>query len=184
MSSHSLYEKHDELQHQAREKNPWLRFHVSTNFNLSQLCHWLIFTIACIPGPSRCMNASLDPALLQMVQQHVNKLIADVDKMVFEVDCDRETVKNALQDVAADVKELEKRISAVETKQIGTDERIETVEQRVTQVEEQLQSSVPQISFGMYNIFVFVRLAIPSKVRQFFGSRMMLNSVLTAFLCG
>ena len=26
VSSHSLYEKHDELQHQAREKNPWLRF--------------------------------------------------------------------------------------------------------------------------------------------------------------
>ena len=165
-------------------KIPGYVSHVHINFNLSQLCHWLISTIACIPGPSLCMNASLDPALLQMVQQHVNKLIADVDKMVFEVDCDRETVKNALQDVAADVKELEKRISAVETKQIGTDERIETVEQRVTQVEEQLQSSVPQISFGMYNIFVFVRLAIPSKVRQFFGSRMMLNSVLTAFLCG
>ena len=104
------------------------------------------------------MNASLDPALLQMVQQHVNKLIADVHKMVFEVDCDRETVTNALQDVAADVKELEKRISAVETKQIGTDERIETVEQQVTQVEEQLQSSVPQISFGKYNIFLIVRL--------------------------
>ena len=47
------------------------------------------------------MSASLDPALLQMVQQHVNKLIADVDKMMFEVDCDRETVTNALQDVAA-----------------------------------------------------------------------------------
>ena len=155
MSSHSLYEKHDELQHQAREKNPWLRFHVSTNFNLSQLCHWLIFTIACIPGPSLCMNASLDPALLQ---QHVNKLIADVDKMMFEVDCDRETVTNALQDVAADVKELEKRISAVETKQIGTDERIGTLEQQVTQVEEQLQSSVPQVSFGKYNIFLVVRL--------------------------
>lgn len=75
------------------------------------------------------MNASLDPVLLQMVQQHVNKLIADVNKMVFEVDCDRERVKNALQDVAADVKELEKRISAVETKQIGTDERIGTLEE-------------------------------------------------------
>ena len=132
--------------------------HVPINFNLSQLCHWLISTTACIPGPSLCMNASLDPALLRMVQQHVNRLIADVDKMVFEVVCDRETVTNALQDVAADVKELEKRISAVETKQIGTDERIGTVEQRNTQVEEQLQSSVPQISFGKYNICLIVRL--------------------------
>ena len=26
VNSHCLYEKHDELQHQAREKNPWLRF--------------------------------------------------------------------------------------------------------------------------------------------------------------
>ena len=129
------------------------------------------------------MNASLDPALLQMVQQHVNKLIADVDKMEFEVDCDRETVTNALQDVAADVKELEKRISAVETKQIGTDERIETVAQRVTQVEEQLQSSVPQISFGMYNIFVFVRL-YRQKLGNFLAVEWCLNSVLTAFLCG
>ena len=139
-------------------KIPGYISHVPINLNLSQLCHWLIFTIVCIPGPSVCMNASLDPALLQMVQHHVNKLIADVDKMVFEVDCDRETVKNALQDVAADVKKLEERISAIETKQIGTDERIETVEQRVTQVEEQLQFSVPQISFGKYNIFLIIRL--------------------------
>ena len=139
-------------------KIPGYVSHVPINLNLSQLCHWLIFTIACIPGPSLCMSASLDPALLQMVQQHVNKLIADVDKMMFEVDCDRETVTNALQDVAAEVTELEKRISAVETKQIGTDERIGTVEQRVTQVEEQLQSSVPQISFGKYNICLIVRL--------------------------
>ena len=136
-------------------KIPGYVSHVHINFNLSQLCHWLISTIACIPGPSLCMNASLDPALLQ---QHVNKLIADVDKMMFEVDGDRETVTNALQDVAADVKELEKRISAVETKEIGTDERIGTLEQRVTQVEEQLQSSVPQISFGKYNIFLIARL--------------------------
>ena len=108
------------------------------------------------------MSASLDPALLQMVQQHVNKLRADVDKMVFEVDCDRETVTNALQDVAADVKELEKRISAVETKQIGTDERIQTLEKRVTQVEELLQSSVPQISFGKYNIFLLSDYTVKS----------------------
>ena len=139
-------------------KIPGYVSHVPINLNFSQLCHWLIFTISCIAGSSLCMNVSMDPTLVQMVQQHVNKLIADFDNMVFEVDCDRETVTNALQDVAADVTELEKRISAVETKQIGTDERIGTVEQRVTQVEEQLQSSVPQISFGKYNIFLIVRL--------------------------
>ena len=115
------------------------------------------------------MNVSMDPTLLQMVQQDVNKLIADFDKMVFEVECDRETVKNALRDFAADVKELKNRLLVVEkdnqefkrsilslqTKQIVADDRMETVEQRVTQVEEQFQSSVRQISFGKYNIFSY-----------------------------
>ena len=130
------------------------------------------------------MNASVDPALLRMVQQHINKLMTDVDKLVFEVECDRETVKRALQDVAADVKELEKRVSVLEKEnkglkrsmksfqdeQIGTKERIksleseqESVEQRLTQVEEQHKSSVPEISFGKFDnyychvpLFVFV----------------------------
>ena len=116
------------------------------------------------------MNASMDPAVLQMVQQHVNKLTADVDKLVFEVDYDRKTVKNALQDVTADVKELEKRVSVVERcmsslqdEQIGAEERIkcleseqESVKQRVTQVEEQRKSSVPEISFGKFDLVVIV----------------------------
>ena len=116
------------------------------------------------------MNASMDPALLQMVQQRVNKLIADVDKLVFEVDCDRERVKNALQDVAADVKELEKRVSVAERcmsslqdEQIGAVKRIksleseqESVQQRVAQVEEQLKSSVPEISLGKFDLVVIV----------------------------
>lgn len=115
-----------------------------------------------------CTNASMDPALLQMVQQHVNKLIADVDKLVFEVDCDRERVKNALQDVATDVKELEKRVSVVEPcmsslqdEQIGAEKRKksleseqESVQQRVAQVEEQLKSSDPEISFGKFYLVV------------------------------
>ena len=122
------------------------------------------------------MNVSMDPTLLQMVQQHVNKLIADFDKMVFEVECDRETVKNALRDFAADVKELKNRLLVVEkdnqefkrsilslqTKQIVADDRMETVEQRVTQIEEQFQSSVPQISFGKYNIFSYCQTTVKS----------------------
>ena len=122
------------------------------------------------------MNVSMDPTLLQMVQQDVNKLIADFDKMVFEVECDRETVKNALRDFAADVKELKNRLLVVEkdnqefkrsilslqTKQIVADDRMETVEQRVTQVEEQFQSSVRQISFGKYNIFSYCQTTIKS----------------------
>lgn len=146
------------------------------------------------------MNASVDPALLRMVQQHINKLMTDVDKLVFEVECDRETVKRALQDVAADVKELEKRVSVLEKEnkglkrsmksfqdeQIGTKERIksleseqESVEQRLTQVEEQHKSSVPEISFGKFDnyychvpLFVFVFVVF---VFFFFAAKYYLN---------
>ena len=120
-------------------------------------------------GPSLCMNPSVDVALLQMVQQHVNKLIADVDSMAFEVECDWETVENALQDVAGDLKKLEKRISVVEKENKGLKRSMKSfqdeqralgekfkslksghdhVKQRVTQVEEQLRSPLPQVSFG------------------------------------
>ena len=131
----------------------------------------LLLFLVC-QGPSLCMNPSVDAVLLQMVQQHVNKLIADVDKMVFAVDCDRETVKNAVEDVAGDVKELEKRVSVVEKENKGLKRSMKSfqdeqramggkfkslksdhdfVEQRVTQVEEQLRSSLPQVSFGKYD---------------------------------
>lgn len=120
-------------------------------------------------GPSLCMNPSVDAALLQMVQQHVHKLIADVDNMAFEVDCDRKTVENALKDVAGDVKELEKRVSVVEEEnkelkcsmetfqdeQRAMGEKLKSlksdhdfVQQLVTQGKEQLKSSLPQVSFG------------------------------------
>ena len=128
----------------------------------------LLLFLVC-QGPSLCMNPSVDAALLQTVQQHVNKLIADVDNMMFAVDCDRETVKNALEDVAGDVKELEKRISVVEEENKGLKRSMKSfqdeqsamgekfkslksdhdfVQQRVTQVEEQLRSPRPQVSFG------------------------------------
>ena len=128
----------------------------------------LLLFLVC-QGPSLCMNSSVDAALLQMVQQHVHKLIADVDNMAFEVDCDRKTVENALKDVAGDVKELEKRVSVVEEEnkelkcsmetfqdeQRAMGEKLKSlksdhdfVQQLVTQVKEQLKSSLPQVSFG------------------------------------
>lgn len=115
------------------------------------------------------MNPSVDAELLQMVQQHVHKLKADVDNMAFEVDCDRETVDIELQDVTGNLKKLEERISAVEKENKGLKRSMETfqdeqsamgekfkslksdhdfVQQRVTQVEEQLRSPLPPVSFG------------------------------------
>ena len=128
----------------------------------------LLLFLVC-QGPSLCMNPSVDAELLQMVQQHVHKLKADVDNMAFEVDCDRETVDIELQDVTGNLKKLEERISAVEKENKGLKRSMETfqdeqsamgekfkslksdhdfVQQRVTQVEEQLRSPLPPVSFG------------------------------------
>ena len=128
----------------------------------------LLLFLVC-QGPSLCMNPSVDAELLQMVQQHVHKLKADVDNMAFEVDCDRETVDIELQDVTGNLKKLEERISAVEKENKGLKRSMETfqdeqsamgekfkslksdhdfVQQRVTQVEEQLRSPLPQVSIG------------------------------------
>ena len=60
------------------------------------------------------MNAPVDPALLQLVQQHVNTLETDVSNLAFEVEDDRKKVKEALQNIKADLEELERRVSKLE----------------------------------------------------------------------
>ena len=101
------------------------------------------------------MNAPVDPALLQLVQQHVNALKIDLDKMAFESEGDRKEVKKALEDVKADLDQLEKRVSTTEqcVKHLQSEhgaltERVESVEQRVAQVEERMSSTITQISCG------------------------------------
>ena len=91
------------------------------------------------------MNAAVDPALLQLVQQHVNALKIDLDKMAFELEDDRKVVKKALQDVKADLDQLEKRVSSTEER-FGSLES--DVQQRVAQVEQMISSVIPQISRG------------------------------------
>ena len=91
------------------------------------------------------MNAAVDPALLQLVKQHVNVLKIDLDKMAFELEDDRKVVKKALQDVKADLDQLEKRVSSIEER-FGSLES--DVKQRVTQVEQRLSSTIPQFSCG------------------------------------
>ena len=65
-------------------------------------------------GTLLCMNAAVDRALLQLAQHHVNALKIDLDKMAFELEDDRKVVKKALQDVKADLDQLEKRVSSTE----------------------------------------------------------------------
>ena len=96
-------------------------------------------------GTLLCMNAPVDPVLLQLVQQHVNVLKIDLDKMAFELEDDRKVVKKALQDVKADLDQLGKRVSSIEQRF----ESLESdVQQRVAQVEQRISSAIPQISCG------------------------------------
>ena len=98
------------------------------------------------------MNAAMDPALLQLVQQHVNALKIDLDKMAFESESDRKVVKKALEDVKADLDQLEKRVSStgqcVKHLQSEHSALKSDVEQRFAQVEERMSSVIPQISCG------------------------------------
>ena len=91
------------------------------------------------------MNAAVDPALLQLVQQHVNALKIDLDKMAFELEGDRKVVKKALQDVKADLDQLEKQVLTIEER-FGSLES--DVQQRVAQVKQRISSAIPQISCG------------------------------------
>ena len=105
------------------------------------------------------MNTSVDPALLQLVQQHVNALKIDLDKMAFELEGDRKVVKKALQDVKADLDQLEKLVSSTEqcvkhlqNEHSALTEDVEClksdVKQLFAQVEERISSAIPQISCG------------------------------------
>ena len=60
------------------------------------------------------MNTPVDPALLQLVQQHVNGLKIYLDMMAFELEGNRKVVKKALQDLKVDLDQLEKRVSSTE----------------------------------------------------------------------
>ncbi|KAJ7374487.1 hypothetical protein OS493_004824 [Desmophyllum pertusum] len=52
-------------------------------------------------GTILCMNPTVDPDLLKLVQQHVNTLRTDVDQLTFEVQEDRERVSLALDELEA-----------------------------------------------------------------------------------
>ena len=105
------------------------------------------------------MNAAVDPALLQLVQQHVNALKIDLDKMAFESEGGRKVVKEAVEEIKADLDQLDKRVSSTEqsVKHLQSEhgaltESVESlkldVEQRLAKVVERMSSAIPQISCG------------------------------------
>lgn len=63
------------------------------------------------------MNATVDPDLLKLVQQHVNTLETDVEELTFEVQEDKERVSQALKAMLTSLAELDARIESVEREQ-------------------------------------------------------------------
>ena len=93
-------------------------------------------------GTILCMNATMDPDLLKLVQQHVHDLMTDVEKLTFEVQEDRERFSLAL---ASNLEEMETRLDRMQVEQeaIKRDlsQKIECVETRVSQLENQGEES-------------------------------------------
>ena len=63
------------------------------------------------------MNATVDPDLLRLVQQHVNVLKTDVDQMTLEQKEDKARVLQALEDISTSLEELEARVASVQLEQ-------------------------------------------------------------------
>ena len=92
-----------------------------------------------------CMNATLDPDLFKLVQQHVRDLMTDVEKLTFEVQEDRERFSLALAEVLSNLEEMETRLDRMQLAQEATQrdlsQKIERVEQRVSLLENQGEES-------------------------------------------
>ena len=97
------------------------------------------------------MNATIDPDLVKTVQQDVNALKNDIDKMAFEEEVNREYVKKALHDSQLLLEELRERVDKLEHQQEVVKQEQEDVQQRVTYLENQQKSNQPQINYGNLN---------------------------------
>ena len=91
------------------------------------------------------MNATMDPDLLKLVQQHVHDLMRDVEKLTFEVQENRERVSLALSEVSSNLEEMETRLDRMQVEQeaIKRDhsQEIECLKLRVSLVEHQGEES-------------------------------------------
>lgn len=116
------------------------------------------------------MKATIDPDLVKTVQQDVNALKNDIDKMAFEEEVNKESVKKALHESQLALEELRDRVAIVEHEQevIKQDQSSlcgkvntaqdqiselkseqEDVERRVSYLEDQQKSN--QINYGNLN---------------------------------
>ena len=88
------------------------------------------------------MNASIDAALINMIQQHVCKLSSDVEKMTFENQEFEERINN-LQEIQENIQlflqEIQTLMKTMEEKHV---QQHEVVQQLVRKLEEQKVYSI------------------------------------------
>ena len=84
------------------------------------------------------MNATMDPDLLNLAQQHVHDLMTDVEKLTFEVKEDRERFLSNLEEVETRLDRTQVEQEAIKR---DLSQKIECVETRVSRLENQGEES-------------------------------------------
>ena len=137
------------------------------------------------------MNATVDPDLLTLVQQHVNTLKTDVEQLTFEVQEDKERVSQALKDISTRVATVEheqavmkiessslsRKMDSTQVQLKSLKSQQEDMQQRVAHVEEKLNSASENrgkysegfIRFTLYmSVFIRTVETLSSPAQPFF----------------
>ena len=148
---------------------------------LTQIKVYVYLHLASLKGAILCMNATIDPDLVKTVQQDVNALKNDIDKIAFEEEVNKENVKKALRDSQLVLEELRERVAIVKHEQDVIKQEQEVIKQdqsslcgkvntaqdqiseikseqgdvhrRVTSLKDQQKSNQPQVNYGNLNNF-------------------------------
>ena len=100
------------------------------------------------------MNATVDPDLVKLVQEHVNLLKKDVHKIAFEREQEEENRKKIDNALVNRLDELDERVSTVEiefrSELSSTSVKVEEIQtqREILQQRFEEQLSIPEISYG------------------------------------
>ena len=100
------------------------------------------------------MNATVDPDLVKLVQEHVNLLKKDVHKIAFEREEEEENRKKIEDALVNRLDELDERVSTVEiefrSELSSTSVKVEEIQtqREILQQRFEEQLSIPEISYG------------------------------------
>ncbi|PFX12946.1 putative RNA-directed DNA polymerase from transposon BS [Stylophora pistillata] len=84
-----------------------------------------------------CMNVTVDPDLVKVVQQDLNALKNDVDKLAFEKEEERKKLKTVLQDNVTTLEELAGRVSKIEEDQCSLTVAVKITQSQMGQLKSQ-----------------------------------------------